>query len=204
MGSYFSSLCLSPWTKHWQHNKRWIHSSNIKERSSPSWSPSFKHCPLQMSPFQFRKTRQPTYLINKSLDPSTQREMNAVHLSQAASKKQEKKRWLRWWKWLKSAAREARGRRVPQPWCSEKERCCDWLTLPSLPLHTISLACTLILSLFPHTLTHTHTHKPSLFLVLSPSASRSLPRLLPSQLHLRLPATLFCLSHWLSPRGKFG
>lgn len=114
--------------------------------------------------------------------------------------KSKKKRWLRWWKWVKSAAREARGRRVPQPWCSEKERCCDWLSLPSLPRspHNLSSLHTQSLSL------STHTHTPSFSLALSPSASRSLPRLLPSQLHLRLPATLFCLSHWLSPSGKFG
>lgn len=100
--------------------------------------------------------------MNNSLDPGIQKEMNAMHLSKAASKKQEKKDDCADGNELKSAAREARGRRVPQPWCSEKERCCDWLTLPSLPLHTISLACTLNLSLFPHT----HTHEPSLFLAL--------------------------------------
>lgn len=32
------------------------------------------------------------FLINKSLDPGIQKEMNAMHLSKAASKKQEKKR----------------------------------------------------------------------------------------------------------------
>lgn len=67
-----------------------------------------------------------------------------------------KKRWLHWWNGVKSAAREAKGRRVPQPWCSE-ERCWDWLTRPSLPLHAFSRACTLTLSL------SSHTHKPSLF-----------------------------------------
>lgn len=86
--------------------------------------------------------------------------------------------WLRWWKWVKSAAREARGWRVPQPWCSE-ERCCDWLTLPSLPHHTISLACTLqSLSL----------HTPSSLLTAPPPPLPAAPE---APCHIILPQTGF-------------